>query len=86
MIDRTTIYGNPWHIGPHMTRTQALKNHRDWLSGKKIPPHPDLNRKDLIKMRRKVLRAIPKLKGKILKCWCKPNDCHGDYLLKLANR
>ncbi len=28
---------------------------------------------------------LPKLRGKILGCWCKPKSCHGDILLKYAN-
>jgi hypothetical protein len=29
--------------------------------------------------------AIKELRGKILGCYCKPLDCHGDVLLKIAN-
>jgi Domain of unknown function (DUF4326) len=25
------------------------------------------------------------LRGKDLVCWCKPLDCHGDYLLEISN-
>lgn len=33
-----------------------------------------------------LLTAIKKeLKGKVLGCYCKPLDCHGDVLLKIAN-
>jgi hypothetical protein len=32
-----------------------------------------------------LLRQIGELKGKILGCYCKPEICHGDILLKLAN-
>lgn len=28
---------------------------------------------------------LPELKGKILGCWCKPEKCHGDVLIKLLN-
>ena len=28
---------------------------------------------------------LPELKGKVLGCWCKPNSCHGDILIKLLN-
>lgn len=28
---------------------------------------------------------LPELKGKVLGCWCKPNACHGDVLIKLLN-
>ena len=27
--------------------------------------------------------ALPELRGKTLGCWCKPNNCHGDVLVKL---
>lgn len=30
-----------------------------------------------------LINAIPELKGKTLGCWCKPNKCHGDILVKL---
>ena len=32
-----------------------------------------------------LLAALPELKGKVLGCWCSPNACHGDVLVKLAN-
>ena len=28
---------------------------------------------------------LDELNGKILGCWCKPNKCHGDILIKLLN-
>ena len=28
---------------------------------------------------------LSELDGKILGCWCKPNQCHGDILIKLLN-
>jgi hypothetical protein len=31
----------------------------------------------------KLLNQLPKLKGKILGCFCKPKKCHGDILIKL---
>ncbi len=30
-----------------------------------------------------LVRRLPELEGKVLGCWCKPNPCHGDVLLKL---
>jgi hypothetical protein len=30
-----------------------------------------------------LLNDLHELKGKILGCWCKPEACHGDILLKL---
>ena len=31
----------------------------------------------------KLMKLLPTLKGKRLGCWCKPNPCHGDVLIKL---
>ena len=33
-----------------------------------------------IKTQPHLIRELPKLKGKILGCWCKPLACHGDVL------
>jgi hypothetical protein len=30
-----------------------------------------------------LLARLPELEGKILACWCKPEACHGDVLLRL---
>jgi Domain of unknown function (DUF4326) len=32
-----------------------------------------------------LMEALPELRGKTLGCWCKPNNCHGDILIKLVN-
>ena len=32
-----------------------------------------------------LMNEIPSLVGKTLGCWCKPNPCHGDVLVKLVN-
>ncbi len=28
---------------------------------------------------------LPELRGKVLGCWCAPQACHGDVLVRLAN-
>ena len=33
---------------------------------------------------KELLSDLHELKGKTLGCWCKPNDCHGDILVKLV--
>jgi hypothetical protein len=38
-----------------------------------LPAHPEL------------VAALPELRGKDLACWCAPEPCHGDVLLRLAN-
>lgn len=37
-------------------------------------------------MDNKLMNDLHELKGKDLVCWCSPLPCHGDVLLKLANR
>jgi len=32
-----------------------------------------------------LLAALPQLKGMVLGCWCAPQRCHGDVLVRLAN-
>lgn len=32
-----------------------------------------------------LLAQLPKLRGKVLACWCAPLPCHADVLLSLAN-
>lgn len=32
-----------------------------------------------------LLADIPKLRGRVLACWCKPLACHGDVLKELAD-
>lgn len=32
-----------------------------------------------------LIADLPELKGKVLGCWCKPKNCHGDYLAELVN-
>jgi len=31
-----------------------------------------------------LLAALPELKDKVLGCYCKPEDCHGDILAELV--
>jgi hypothetical protein len=32
-----------------------------------------------------LLKDLHELKDKILGCWCKPNNCHGDILARMIN-
>ena len=38
---------------------------------------------DYIRKKPELMNALSELRGKILGCWCKPKDCHGDILVKL---
>lgn len=33
-----------------------------------------------------LIRRLPELRGKVLGCFCKPEACHGDILVKLLNQ
>ncbi len=33
-----------------------------------------------------LVAALKELEGKILGCWCKSKRCHGDFLVKMANK
>jgi len=52
----------------------------------------DGSRKEVIRKYRKwllkqpkLLAELPKLRGKVLACWCKPLACHGDVLAEMAD-
>ena len=34
----------------------------------------------------KLMNDLHELEGKVLACYCKPKACHGDVLVRLANR
>ena len=52
----------------------------------------DGDREEVVKKYEEYLLASPliqevsQLKGKILGCWCSPKKCHGDVLLRYANK
>ena len=33
----------------------------------------------------KLVADLPSLVGKVLGCWCKPRECHGDVLVEMVN-
>lgn len=76
-VGRPSKFGNPFTHHKHPTaaevvvesREEAIECYKNWLS----------TRPDLIDAAKK------ELKGKVLGCHCKPLDCHGDILLKIAN-
>jgi len=75
-IGRGSKYGNPYsHLRnttapyPVDSREDAIRAYEAWLLDQ-----PEL-----------VAAAKKELKDKVLGCWCKPMDCHGDILLRIAN-
>jgi len=37
------------------------------------------------KIKKEGVEELKKLKDKVLGCWCKPEKCHGDILIKILN-
>ena len=68
-IGRPSKWGNPFKIGKDGSRDQVIEKYR-----RHIMMNPDL------------YNAVrTELKGKNLMCFCAPEPCHGDVLLRIAN-
>lgn len=67
-----SIWCNPYKIGKDGTRDEVIAKY-EWYIRENIKLHPS------------ILNQLQQLKGKTLGCWCKPERCHGDVLIKLIN-
>lgn len=69
-------FGNPFIIGQHGTREECVAYYEEWLRGTAfLTLEPE--------RRSWIVTTLPRLKGRVLGCYCKPLICHGDVLLKL---
>jgi DNA-binding transcriptional ArsR family regulator len=59
---------NPFVVGRDGTRVEVLEKYERYLREER----PDL------------MRRLGELRGKRLGCWCKPDACHGDVLVRLV--
>jgi hypothetical protein len=69
-------FGNPFRLGITETRGTTLNRYRSYFF-ERLSNDPEFKRR------------VHELKGKILGCFCKPHDCHGDIIaeyLNLANQ
>lgn len=66
-----SIWCNPYKITKENTREQVLILYETYIR----------NKIKLENLEKKLLE----LKGKNLGCWCKPESCHGDILVKLID-
>lgn len=88
-VARPTLFGNPFPVDVH-GRERAVDLHRRWLTGAismaELATCSTTVDTSMVHERRRVLDALPTLRGKHLACWC-PLDqpCHADALLELAN-
>jgi hypothetical protein len=82
-IGRPSIWGNPFtHKDSTIagiklaTRLDAINAYENWLLG--------LSWNDFEQSKRNlILSHLHELYGKTLGCWCHPQACHGDVLIKL---
>ena len=68
-IGRGSPYGNPFMIGKHGDRDSVCDQYETMLMN-----NPKL-----------LAQVKAELKGKDLVCFCSPQRCHGDVLLRVAN-
>jgi hypothetical protein len=68
-IGRPSIWGNPFAIDSNNTREAVILKYHQYI----------LNKPELI------TKARQELRGRDLVCFCKPQACHGDILLEIAN-
>lgn len=68
-IGRPSPYSNPFIIGKDGTREEIIEKYRRWI-----------NQRPYF-----IAQVMIDLKGKDLICYCSPEACHGDVLLKIAN-
>ena len=72
---RGSPWGNPYAWKPGtlaeivVPKDEVLPRYETWLRSQ-----PGL-----------VARARRELRGKVLGCWCKPGECHGDILARVAD-
>lgn len=71
-IGRPTIYGNPYRIGPDGDRAEVIRKYKDYFYHR-LETDPAFK------------RAVLKLKGRTLGCYCKPQPCHGDVIVQYLN-
>jgi hypothetical protein len=74
-IGRPSKWGNPFSHLPGTKAMYQVASREDAIQMYEawIQTQPDL------------MKALGELKGKVLGCWCKPQSCHGDVLVRLAN-
>jgi len=70
-IGRGSIWGNPFPMGPTMTREQSLAAYKPWLVAQ-------------VKSGYYSLEQLASLHNRDLVCFCSPKDCHGHPLEKVA--
>jgi hypothetical protein len=62
-------FGNPYVVGKDGSREEVLRKYRIYFY-------------ERLKLDPTFKTSIEELRGKILACWCKPLECHGDTIVE----
>lgn len=71
VVDRTTVFGNPFVVDKHGTRQQCIDWYEQWIH---LPKQEHLRS-----------RMRSELRDKHLICWCAPEPCHATIIRYIAN-
>lgn len=66
-------FGNPFAINYKNSRADVLSKYRAYITA-------DTETAKLLRA-----RIQKELKGKMLGCWCAPQDCHAEIIAEIAN-
>jgi hypothetical protein len=69
-VGRPGKWGNPFKIGRDGNRDEVIALFEEWITQGDG---------------RYLLDDLAELRGRDLACWCAPDPCHADVLLRLAN-
>jgi len=82
-IGRGSKFGNPFIIDEDGNREEVCYKHRSWLE-RWILYRDEITIKGYSNKR--VIESLYELEDKILICFCKPSQCHGDTLIELLSK
>lgn len=74
-IGRPSKWGNPY---THLKDSKTLAKYVVGSRQEAIDKY-----REWILTQPELLKDLQELKGKVLGCWCKPKECHGDVLIEL---
>ena len=75
-IGRPSIWGNPYSSKQGTLAEYLVKDKSEALKKYEL----------YLESSPKLLNELKNLKGKVLGCWCYPNSCHGDVIIKLIEK
>jgi len=75
-IGRGSIWGNPFtHLSGPTRAIYTVATREEAID----------SYREWVKKQPELMAQLSSLKGKVLGCYCKPQDCHGDILSELAD-